>query len=164
MVAHITNVDVTELPVYLPYYIADELLGLPKTRDWIRDVSVEASKGIYANQADGATGSFPEQLQDKPPTHPLCEFVGHYTHPFWGEISIRQGKEKDSVDKDLYFNMRMFDSKMTPYHYDTFQAQLHDFVVNYAALMSFQTGKDGKVSGLRLDVGGILAEYERKKD
>lgn len=164
VIAHLANVEITEFPLPLSYYIADELLGFPKTQDWIYDVSVKASKEIYARYASKATGSFPEQVQDKPPTHPLHEFVGHYTHPWWGRILIRLGREKDSADKVLYFNMRSFDNKMTPYHHDTFRTQLHDFVVNYAALLTFHTGRDGKVSGFQLSIDGVVIDFEKDKE
>ncbi|KAF8924104.1 hypothetical protein BGZ58_002145 [Dissophora ornata] len=45
---HLANVKVTELTTFLPLYIVDELLDLPRTLDWINGTSIEATQNTYA--------------------------------------------------------------------------------------------------------------------
>ncbi|KAF9996085.1 hypothetical protein BGZ65_008307 [Modicella reniformis] len=164
VIAHFANLERGDFIIDAPWYIADELLGLPKTRDWINDVSVKRCKARYNKDAKDAIGSLPALLQDKPPMHPLQEFVGHYTDPFWGDVSVLMRKEKDGKNENLYFNMRTFDSKMVHYHYNSFQIDLKDFVLNYRALATFETGSNGKITGLRFEVLGMSMPLKRKQD
>jgi hypothetical protein len=159
VIAEQANVNNADLLLDLHWAIADEILGLPKTRDWI-DVGVEKTKKRYEDSAKGAAGNLPERIDDKPPTRSLVDFEGTYTHPFYGDVSVRL--EKEGVNEKLYFNMRKFDNQLEHYHYDSFSVLLEDFVVKVGLLVTFRTGGDGKVSVLQLDLDEPT-EFQRLK-
>ncbi|KAF9362626.1 hypothetical protein BGX34_005791 [Mortierella sp. NVP85] len=159
VIAEQANVNNADLLLDLHWAIADKILGLPKTQDWI-DVGVDRTKKRYEEYAKGAAGNLPERIDDKPSTRSLDDFVGTYTHPFYGDISVRL--EKEGVGEKLYFNMRKFDNQLVHYHYDSFSVLLEDFVVKVGLLVSFRTGGDGKVSVLQLDLDKPT-EFQRMK-
>lgn len=46
VVAILANVDVSGLTSLLPFHIADEILGLHKSQDWLNEDAIEASAGL----------------------------------------------------------------------------------------------------------------------
>ncbi|KAF9293181.1 hypothetical protein BGZ74_011828 [Mortierella antarctica] len=67
VIACLTNVELTALPRRTSFHIADEILGLRKTRDWMTEVSIEMNKNVYAQMEAMAKGispsAFPISLQ-----------------------------------------------------------------------------------------------------
>ena len=47
VIAHLANIHITDLPTNLPFYIADGLLDLPKTVDWINEVTPMSTQKTY---------------------------------------------------------------------------------------------------------------------
>ncbi|KAF9351745.1 hypothetical protein BGX26_010272 [Mortierella sp. AD094] len=154
-VACLANINVAELISHIPHYVMDEILGLPKTQDWITEAAPKSCLRLYDFFAKEARGNIPERVENKPPAHGLGAFVGNYSHPVYGNISIRLEKNKkdDTEDEEesLLFKMRTFNSKMEHYHFDSFKTFLHDFVIKSTILVNFQTGQDGKVATFKVD-------------
>ncbi|KAF9183236.1 hypothetical protein BGZ51_004158 [Haplosporangium sp. Z 767] len=161
VIAHLTNIDSTGLPAYTSYYIADELLNLPKTQDWLSDAAIKATQMQYDQKAKGAKGDFPERQKDRPSSHGLEAFVGDYMNPVFGDVSICLETRDDDETEALYFKLRVFDSKLVHYHYDSFTTTLIDFTVKMAFLVTFQTGADGTVVGFELK-SDMAMEFKRR--
>ncbi|KAF9314020.1 hypothetical protein BG003_004587 [Podila horticola] len=81
VVAHITNADTTSLPMYLAYHVADQLLGLPKSMDWLKFDAILATKNMWGMNEALEKGNFPPQVPNMPPTHELSAYAGEYFHP-----------------------------------------------------------------------------------
>ncbi|KAF9963493.1 hypothetical protein BGZ70_007379 [Mortierella alpina] len=154
VIAHTANVKVAELLTYVPFYIVDELFGLPKTQDWLA-VSDKAAKTLYNQAQLGRDGVFPKQVEGTSPSHNLTEYVGTYTNSVYGEGSVH-------LDLGwLYFRYNAMDGIMEHYHYDAFKTELADFFVQMTTLATFTLDKDHRVSGLQMEVMGSLIQFTK---
>ncbi|KAF9168985.1 hypothetical protein BGX21_005047 [Mortierella sp. AD011] len=165
VIACLASVDAVLLS-NISYHVLDEILDLPKTQDWIASEFVKETLGIYENYANMAKSDLSERIENRPPAHVLGAYVGDYSHPVYGNVFIRLEKNKKDGTEDeeelLFFKMRTFDSKVKHYHFDSFKAFLHDFVVKLTILVSFQTDQDGKVEGFKVDFGHGPLEFRRE--
>ncbi|KAF9143139.1 hypothetical protein BGX30_001259 [Mortierella sp. GBA39] len=165
VVAHLTNIDVTELPFSLLHYIADGMLGLPTTIEWLSDeTAVQETRESYDEVAKDLEGGddFPERIENQPPSHTLADYAGVYTHPVYDTITIRLEEE----DASLHLKMRTFDSKVEHYHFELFTALLREFGVKSLVPLTFVTTNNGRVEGLRtvLDDDVVLEFKKEEKE
>lgn len=158
VVAVLANVNKAALTEQLSHYILDELLDLPRTKDWLFDVSPEETKTEYTMAEMGLKGQFPK-IENRPPAHALKEYAGVYTHLAQGDISIVYNETEDA----LYFKHPAFDSKLEHYHFDMFKVVLSIFMNAWAVGVRFETGADGKVGSLTLmEPGNRETVFKRK--
>ncbi|KAG0016905.1 hypothetical protein BGZ82_000898 [Podila clonocystis] len=173
----LTNMDRTQLPIFLPYYIADSLLSLPKTKDWLMDVAVADTKKIYKGAVEIAEGNhLPPQIKNTAVSRDLKDYVGEYEHPYFQSVFIRL--ESSMVDKDGYaehgdieqgsksrlnFQYSNMVAQLEHYHYESFRAQLVDFTLEAAILPTFTIGDDGHVNGATFDLLGEQIQWTKKK-
>ncbi|KAF9097818.1 hypothetical protein BGX27_000910, partial [Mortierella sp. AM989] len=154
VIAHLANTDFAYLSLF-NFYIADEVLGLPKTMDWIQK-TVNITQGLYASQAEAEKGELPERIENKPPSHEISEFVGDYTDPVYGDISVRL-----EGSRDLIIKMRVYEGKLKHYHYDSFSTTFRYSSIVLTSLITFVTGQDGKISGLQITLESLV-EFQRR--
>ncbi|KAF9149573.1 hypothetical protein BG015_008641 [Linnemannia schmuckeri] len=162
VVAHLTNIDITELPSCLLYYIADEMLGLPKMTDWLSDeITVHKTRDSYNEVAKELKGGddIPDRIENQPPSHALADYAGVYTHPVYDTITIRLEE-----DQYLHLNMRTFDSKVEHYHFELFTSVFREFGVKSLVLLTFVTASNGRVEGLRTVLDDDLVLDFKKKE
>ncbi|KAG0317177.1 hypothetical protein BGZ97_005777 [Linnemannia gamsii] len=149
----------------IPYYIADRVLNLPKTKDWLFDVAVQETRDLYRlfgadNNPEILDSRFPPRLQQKPPTRLLEEFAGEYTHPYAQKILIRvkPGTSEEDGAPALACKLGAFDRTLEHYHYNSFRLQLLDDLIDdtfaYPLLLTFVVGHDGLVSECRVLMSG----------
>ncbi|KAF9410669.1 hypothetical protein BGZ94_001568 [Podila epigama] len=156
VVAILTNSDWSGLPSTATFHIADELLGLPKTMDWLNEVAIEFSTAMYGDNEAAEKGIFPDRIPNKPSTHALTDFTGEYFHPGHGTLFVRVEGGK------LQAQLSVFKGELLHYHYDTFTSILKYSATKSAALVSFTTGVNGKVSGASLSVLLIDMQFSKK--
>ncbi|KAG0258374.1 hypothetical protein BGZ95_004996 [Linnemannia exigua] len=147
----LTNMHHAELTTHLPFYIADSVLGLRPTQDWLFDIAVVETREEYDNDAKSACGEqLPKQIKNKPSSRALEEYVGVYEHPVFGtyDVALKKGSGKEDGEKpQLVFSYAIFiDSPVEHYHYDTFRVNLTAFTLDEYMLISFVTDDDGTVS------------------
>lgn len=152
--AILTNADLTSLPQKAIYHIADELLGLRKTHDWLNNAAAVTEKR-FAIEEKWRKGDFPERIPNKPPTHELSAYAGEYNHPGYGTIAVRLEGSK------LHIALPALKGVLTHYHYDSFTTVLEHTSVKVAELVTFSTGNDGKVLGVSLSVFGTVIDAKR---
>ncbi|KAF9922861.1 hypothetical protein FBU30_007004 [Linnemannia zychae] len=156
VVAHLANIQVTDLPSSLPFYIADGLLNLPKTEDWIHKYTLKITQETYDFYAQMAKNDIPDRIEGKPHSRPLTDYVGEYAHPIYGKFIITLSGDGST----LHMKMRTMESKLEHYHYESFKGYVHDFVLKGNFLFTFQTGAKGDVDAiditLSLDSGKEL--------
>lgn len=164
VVAHLTNIDITELPFSLLHYIADGMLGLPTTIEWLSDENaVRETRESYKEIAKDLEGGddIPERIENQPPSHALANYAGVYKHPVYDTITIRL--EED--DKSLYLNMRTIDSKVEHYHFELFTALFREFGVKSLVLLTFVTASNGRVEGLRTILDDdLVLEFKKEEE
>lgn len=158
VVAVLTNSDVTGLPAYLKFQVADEVLGLRKTHDWLTVDAIATTAALY-NIYDGlAKGNFPEKVPNKPPAHELGAYAGEYFHPGFGSIVVR-------LDEDeLHISYEAFKGVLTHYHFESFTTVLsHGTALEMGQLLTFVTGANGKVSGVSIESMSAQAIFTKRQ-
>lgn len=141
VVAIQANVNKTYLTDNLSHYILDELLDLPRTQDWLFDVSPTKTEKAYTMSEKAMRGDLPEKIANRPHAHSLKEYAGEYTNLAQGDVSIVY-EEKEGA---LYFKNASFDNKMEHHHFELFAVVLRMFAFGYGVGVKFETGADGKV-------------------
>lgn len=140
-----------ELTTHLPYYIADSVLGLRPTQDWLFDIAVAETRKEYDSDAKSARGEeFPKHIKNKPSNRALEDYVGVYEHPVYGtfDVALKGGSGKEDGERLwLVCSFAIFiDSPVGHYHYETFRVHLTMFAMDEYMLISFVIGDDGTVS------------------
>lgn len=149
VIATLTNIYVAILPDYLHYYLADEILNLPRTQDWTGQVSVERTARLFNRTAENSKGiNFPPRQKNSPASHPLIQYQGVYSHPlFAGDLTITL----EETNKNLHIRFITFEGKMEHYHFETFSYHRDIWSIKEAQLLTFITGEDGEVQGLQFE-------------
>ncbi|KAF9192599.1 hypothetical protein BGZ51_005188 [Haplosporangium sp. Z 767] len=150
------------LDTNLIYHIADTILDLPRTQDWLGDVAVKNTKELHSQIAQLIKDSLPGRIPNRPPLHPLQDYVGTYSHPVFGDISVRLETEPKTGDQTLVYRMGLVESKLEHYHFEAFVSKADILMATLERLGVFQTGADGKVKSLT--EYGSQAEFKRKED
>ncbi|KAF9287306.1 hypothetical protein BGZ88_008674 [Linnemannia elongata] len=143
VVSILTNTAITDLPNNLPYYIADGILNLPQTVDWLNDRVLNRTKAIYDLHDKVENGNLPDRIEGKPHRHALVDYTGEYTHPVFGKIVITL-----QDDGSLFMKVREFESKLEHYHYESFKGYVQDFATRGNVFFTFFTGSDGGVESV----------------
>ncbi|KAI7822640.1 beta-lactamase/transpeptidase-like protein [Gamsiella multidivaricata] len=163
VIAQLFNIFPSELGPNLAYHIADDLLDLPRTQDWLFDVAVKETKVYYDLLAGFDKGNLPEPVPNQPPAHAWQAYVGAYFNPVFGEISVRLEKEAETGENALFYRMGHFDGKLEHYHFDAFVLRIRYSTVMVTSLVMFQTGGNGKVAAFVTEFDeGVMHEFKRK--
>ncbi|KAF8945783.1 hypothetical protein BGZ47_001983 [Haplosporangium gracile] len=156
VVAFLTNTHTSTLRTYIPFYIVDQLLRLPRTEDWLSTVTLRHTQLEYDIIEASRTGAaLPARVKGTSLSHPDLEaYAGEYSDPVMGTVTISLFKDIDSKEKDILgLEYVTYKAKMDHYHYDSFRFALKDFAVDVAALASFSMGPDGRVNVLHIISG-----------
>ncbi|KAG0325766.1 hypothetical protein BG000_001687 [Podila horticola] len=168
----LSNTLFNELVGAIPYYIADCVLNLPKTKDWLFEVAVQETRDLYKffgahNNPEILDSFFPPRLQQNPPTRLFEEFAGEYTHPYAQKILIRvePGTSEEDSAPALACKLGAFDRTLEHYHYDSFRLQLLDDLIDdtfaYPLLLTFVAGHNGFVSECRVRMLGKVQVFTK---
>lgn len=142
VVACLTNINITDFPSKLSFYIADGLLGLHKTDDWINEIIPKRTQETYEMFAKMGEGNIPERVENKPYNHELVDYVGDYTHPVYGKIVVTLDKDDG---KALHMKLRTLESRLESYHFESFKGRVQDFTTKGNLFLTFVTGANGDV-------------------
>ncbi|KAG0360988.1 hypothetical protein BG005_009448 [Podila minutissima] len=155
VVAFLTNSDLTALPQSATYHIVDELLGLRKTKDWLKKAADDTEQYL-ARDVMRRNGTFPERIPNKPATHELSAYAGEYDHPGFGTTTIRLEGGK------LHITLAAFKGVLAHYHYDSFTTALEMSTLRMGQLITFSTGTDGKVSEISFTIMGTSVTGKKR--
>ncbi|KAF9135827.1 hypothetical protein BGW39_011416 [Mortierella sp. 14UC] len=157
----LANINTAQLPCSLPYYIADGLLRVPKTEEWIGDMAVQRTRDLYDHTLMIANNNMPKKIENKPHRHELADYVGEYTHPVFGKFTITLQEDGSG----LHMHMRTMKCKLEHLHFDSFKGLAHDFAIKTFLLLNFKTGSDGSVHGIETTLSyGASPEIFRKTE
>jgi len=109
----LTNLDGNPLPNIVAWSVFDRLLGLSPT-PWNQRLLASEAGGKKAEQEAKDKG-YTAQKTGTHPSHDLKEYVGDYSHPGYGTISIAQ----DGDHFTMQFNK--VTRKLEHFHYDVYQ-------------------------------------------
>ncbi|KAG0086598.1 hypothetical protein BGZ93_008282 [Podila epicladia] len=146
----LANSSISELVSWIPRYIADRVLSLPVTKDWLFDVAVEETRDEYKNSDPAEEEKrLPPQVNDKPTTRELKDFVGEYTHPYAAPFAIQTLTDEQGNDS-LAFKIFHYEGTLAHYHYDSFRLQVVDVNIPMIALLTFIAGDNGSIQQCRM--------------
>ncbi|KAK3808875.1 MAG: beta-lactamase/transpeptidase-like protein [Linnemannia gamsii] len=169
VVSVLVNVCKTTLTENLSHYIVDELLDLPRTKDWLFGESIKSTEEEYkeAEMSARGEGILPERIPNRPHAHDLMEYAGVYRHLALGDITVVYEEDpQNEGEGELLFRTQTFEiCQMEHYHFEMFKVVLRIFGNAWATSAKFETGLDGKVQGLVLDLlDGKPTLFKRKEE
>jgi CubicO group peptidase (beta-lactamase class C family) len=139
----LSNKNLTTLPRYLSSQILDLLLGLPRI-GWLEE-GLDGLKKTRSAKQESLKKEDLARKKDTQPSHPLSEYVGEYTHPGYGTLSVVEKEGKLSV---LLNNL---ECDLDHWHYDVFviSEEKQDMLRSREGLkLSFQNGLNGEIEKL----------------
>lgn len=156
VITTLSNIYGAALPSLIQWYLVDEILDLPRTKDWLGQEAMDETKQSYDDVAEQERGAnLPPRLKNKPAAHLLEEYEGVYSSPlFAGDVTITvetDGDENGLKKSELRFLFNTFTSKIEHYHYETFTFKWDFWSMKSLQLMTFITGQDGKVDAVELE-------------
>ncbi|KAG0028077.1 hypothetical protein BGZ82_008627 [Podila clonocystis] len=154
VVALLSNADASVLPPNVVYHIADVVLGLTKTMDWLGK-AVEDTKAAYAQKALMASGMFPPQIPNKPLTHELKAYTGTYDNPGYTTVTV------ELKDGELFMTASVVSGVLKHYHFDSFTTVLEYSSAYLPELVSFSTNSEGNVSAMQFSIYGVDVLFGR---
>ncbi|KAK3833179.1 MAG: beta-lactamase/transpeptidase-like protein [Linnemannia gamsii] len=165
VVAVLSNLFAAMLPNNVPYYLADEILDLPRTQDWMGDVVINRTIEVYRDIAEKNRGTFPPRIKNRPTTHPLHQYTGAYFNPLFGNVSVTLATSEASgiFNKGLHIQFQNVQSSMEHYHFDSFVYIVDLWSVKSRELLTFTTGKDGKIEGFQIEYLDEVQVFSREK-
>ncbi|KAK3833181.1 MAG: beta-lactamase/transpeptidase-like protein [Linnemannia gamsii] len=165
VVAVLSNLFIAMLPNYVPYYLADEILDLPRTQDWMGDVVINRTIEAYRYIEKNNQGTIPPRIKNKPTTHPLHQYTGAYSNPLFGNVSVTLATSEASgvFNKGLHIQFESVQSSMEHYHFDSFVFIVDMWSVKSRHLLSFTTGKDGKIEGFQIEYLDEAQVFSKEK-
>ncbi|KAG0044376.1 hypothetical protein BGZ83_010411 [Gryganskiella cystojenkinii] len=172
VIAQVFNISTNELSPYVNYHIADLLLDLPLTQDWLGVEAVKKTEMKYAMEEKMSKTDLPKQILNKERFHSdLKAYVGEFVNPTAQEIIVRleqgsdiDGKDTLSSSPKLIFKMWQVEKALIHYHYDSYVMDLTDMSIKGQVLITFQTGPLGKIDAIVLGPmrGGGSMLFKRK--
>lgn len=152
--ATLTNSHLTALPAFMKFRIADDILGLYKSHDWL--VNATKSTQAHYDMNENIAGGFPKQILNKPPAHDLSVYAGDYVHPGHGTTTVYLEKSK------LHISLGAFRGVLTHYHFESFATVFRHTTEVMGQLVTFNTGGDGKVSGITFAPMGPVVTFKKE--
>ena len=153
-VAVLANMNGTQLPTVLAYRAFDELLGLDPLPWGERYHTLMQTMQGGMKQAKEIRKS---KAATAPPSHPVADYVGEYTHEAYP--SIKLSLSDDGTELVPYYNG--LDLTMRHVHYDVWEITYPTFEADFA--VSFLTNYEGDVEGLRIKIETTLPPIEFKR-
>ncbi|KAG0200578.1 hypothetical protein BGX28_006402 [Mortierella sp. GBA30] len=164
VVAVVSNTENTSLPLRLPFHIADEVLGLPKTADYIGEDTISTTKDLYQVFIEGQLGKgLPPQINNTKHTHDLRAYTGIFHDPNMRDLVIRIEKDPKTQQEHLHFKNRHYEGRLEHYHYDTFRGNLRSFCFDEAFLGTFIVSPAGDVVQFQMAISEPCTFEKRSK-
>jgi CubicO group peptidase (beta-lactamase class C family) len=139
----LTNLNGTPLPTIVARHASDRMLGLEPI-DWNGRALKRRDVGEKANAvAKKAAGE--ERKTGTAPAHPLDDYVGEYSHPAYGSVTV----SRDSTGLAARFHELPI--RLNHWHYETFRGDVEDKTLAEVKLF-FQFFTDGQGEVDRLTV------------
>ncbi|KAF9433113.1 hypothetical protein BGZ76_009881 [Entomortierella beljakovae] len=164
VIAQLTNTSFSVLSGGVSRFIVDEILDLPRTKNWIVEESIKSTKEEYEILELSLEGRLPERIPGKPATQALEAYEGEFTNPVFGDITIRVEIDKETQKKILQCSFATFESQLNHYHFDSFVTTLRDVNFGTTDLITFRTAGNGMMEGLRFLESDFKRKYTSRTD
>ena len=154
-VAVLANMNATSLPTVLAYRAFDELLGLDPIPWGERYHTLTETMLGGAKQAKEIRKS---QAASAPPTHPLADYAGEYTHPGYGSFMVSLSDDGES----LVPHYTGLDLNTTHRHYDVWDLEYTTLDMDLE--LALVTGNDGEIAAVKVKLEDTLPPIEFKRE
>jgi CubicO group peptidase (beta-lactamase class C family) len=139
-VAVLSNLDGTALPSVVAYNVFDRMLGLNQV-DWSgRFLSME--KGEKQSEQEAKSKGYVPRKLGTHPSHDLEDYVGDYSNPGYGTISITRSGD------GFEMKLNRLSEPLKHYHYDVFQVPANPLDPLEKTFISFLSDRNGDISSL----------------
>ena len=146
------NSEEGELVRGLLYELLDHYLGLPQHRwpEKLKDFkATRAAAAVKMLQAPAAKPA------DIGPSLPIARYVGQYSDPWYGTITVRQAKGQLAIDFPHSPGMT---ATLQHHQYDTFRTVFADKSIE-PAYVTFSLDADGKVDRITMKAISPIADF-----
>jgi CubicO group peptidase (beta-lactamase class C family) len=138
----LTNLDGNPLPTIVTRNVYDRLLGLNQV-PWNQRLLAMESGGKKAEQEAKDKGYSPRKIGTHP-SHDLKDYVGEYSNPGYGLVSIAEDGQKFKL------SLNKVSRSLEHYHYDIFQIPENPLDQFQKMKVQFFTGLDGEIDSLSI--------------
>jgi CubicO group peptidase (beta-lactamase class C family) len=142
----LTNLNSTPLRDVIPYRVYDHVLDLDPL-PWgtrFREVQQSMQAGMKAAQQH-----LDSKKRNAPPSHPLADYAGRYTHPGYGTFGV---SFDDGALVPHYNDIDGFE--LVHRHYDVWELRLEIF--GAVLPLTFGTGADGEIESLSVQLEAMV--------
>ena len=150
----LSNLDETNCPVPVTFNIIDRLLGLEPLPWSQRYLNHEGKLQAAAKAA--AQKVKEKKVSGTTPGHPTADYLGRYTHPGYGSLTLETISPVEANDQPAAFagHFNLIPLTLNHVHYDTFEAATPG---GDWTRLTFLSDEDGRIVGLRLPVDANVA-------
>lgn len=141
----LANKNLTKLPRFLSFQIVDRILELPY-KDWLK-IGLEGVERLQGPVEENFPTQDRTHKKGTTPTHPLEDYVGDYSHPGYGTISI------DLCDGKLQATFNGITLFLDHWHYDVFAIaqESEDLLISLQGMkFTFRTDVFGEIDELAI--------------
>ncbi len=141
----LTNLDGTAFRDQMAYNIFDRELGLsevPWTERFVQEEH-KANDAEATGEHQGLTG----QKKGTHPSHDMKDYVGEFSNPGYGKVTIAQA---DSAASDLKLTLNRLSRPVHHFHYDTFAVAPDPLDPLEKTKVTFITDLNGDISSLSM--------------
>ena len=150
----LTNAGGTQLTTAAAYDIYDRLLGVENGKNWV-DFFVEATAPLKAAAKKQEKDFYDSKKKSKKMLHAAEEYLGIYSHPGYGDITVYKEKKSDA----LRLRYHDGDAALNHHHFDIF----HFEMMQMPFPVSFKTSVKGEIESLSIQFEPQLPPSEFKK-
>jgi CubicO group peptidase (beta-lactamase class C family) len=141
----LTNLDGTAFRDEMAYNVFDRQLGLNEV-PWTERFLQEERKSDQA-EATGEHQGLTGQKKGTHPSHEMKEYVGEFSNPGYGTVTIAQA---DSAASDLKLTLNRLSRPVHHFHYDTFAVAPDPLDPLEKTKVTFNTDLKGNISSLSM--------------
>jgi len=138
----LTNLDGNPLPTIIANNVFDRLLGLDQV-PWNQRFLEQEKKAKESEQEAKSKGYTPRKLGTHP-SHELTEYVGEYSNPGYGTVSIAADREAFKL------TLNKVSEPLKHYHYDVFEVPANPLDPFEKMKVMFLTDLNGEISALSM--------------
>ncbi|MCZ7552009.1 MAG: hypothetical protein B6D39_07425 [Anaerolineae bacterium UTCFX2] len=150
----LTNQLPSSLSSALFYHILDAALDLPRT-DWQTEFLAQDRKKAEAT-ADARRKLEASRQAGAPPSLPLASYLGEYTDPIYGKLSVAMQNNQFVLQPEGHPNLK---GTLEHWHANTFLCTWSSPTYEQS-FVHFSIGMDGKASSLRFKVAEFIDPLE----
>jgi len=132
----------------LLYQIMDHFIKPEKEKNWIEEYK-QAKTSYQERKEKQRKQRLKQKVENTSPSLELTKYTGTFRDKMYGDATIEM--TENTLELTLEPANKVFTSKMTHWHYDTFRVDFKDPFLPYG-LITFDFNSKGEVEGFKIDL------------